>query len=253
MAPWHCCILLVCLLSPLKAEADDREWKEEMDKQLKKVLSIVEEQAQEIMTLKTRINVLETMREETEMRLASSIRETETNISHIAKKLDEQSLTLEGQQKRLLINSINEGTAVAFYAYISKDFTHIGNGHVFVFDTVVTNRGNAYNNYSGIFTVPSSGLYAFSYSIAVAGYHMSGDHDSNFGEISVQLVRNGSPCGSIAADTEASYDDEMATGFAILSLDAGDIVRVVSQNSGQGTFRSNTYEHWAFSGFKISS
>ena len=97
MAPWHCCILLVCLLSPLKAEADDREWKEEMDKQLKKVLSIVEEQAQEIMTLKTRINVLETMREETEMRLASSIRETETNISHIAKKLDEQSLTLEGK------------------------------------------------------------------------------------------------------------------------------------------------------------
>ena len=159
----------------------------------------------------------------------------------------------KGQEKRLLMNSICEGTAVAFYAYISKDFTHIGNGHVFVFDTVVTNSGNAYNNYSGIFTVPSSGLYAFSYSIAVAGYHMSGDHDSNFGEISVQLVRNGSPCGSIAADTEASSDDEMATGFAILSLDAGDIVRVVSQNSGQGTFRSNTYEHWAFSGFKISS
>ena len=142
---------------------------------------------------------------------------------------------------------------MAFYAYISKDFTHVGNGHVFVFDTVVTNSGNAYNKYSGIFTVPSSGLYAFSYSIAVAGYHMSGDHDSNFGEISVQLVRNGSPCGSIAADTEAISDDEMATGFAILSLDAGDIVRVVSQSSAQGTFRSDSVEHWAFSGFKISS
>lgn len=100
MAPCHCCILLVCLLSPLKAEADDSEWKGEMEKQMKKVLLIAEEQAQEIMTLKTRINVLETMnrmREETEMRLASSIRETETNISHIAKKLDKQSLTQEGK------------------------------------------------------------------------------------------------------------------------------------------------------------
>ena len=56
---------------------------------------------------------------------------------------------------------------------------------MFAFDTVVTNRGNAYNNYSGIFTAPSSGLYAFSYPL-----HMSGDHDR---ENSVQLVRNGSP------------------------------------------------------------
>ena len=67
---------------------------------MKKVLSIVEAQAEEIMALKKRVNVLETMnrkREETEMRLASSIRETETNISHIAKTLDEQSLTQEGK------------------------------------------------------------------------------------------------------------------------------------------------------------
>ena len=107
MASWHCCILLVYLLSPLKAEADDREWKEEMEKQMKQVLSVVEEQAQlikrqnlEITTLKNRVDVLETMnamREETEMRLASSIRETKTNFSNIVKTLDEQSLTQEGK------------------------------------------------------------------------------------------------------------------------------------------------------------
>ena len=107
MASWHCCILLVCLLTPLKAESNDREWKEEMEKQMKQVLSVIEEQAQlierqnlEITTLKNRVDVLETMnamREETEMRLASSIHETETNISHIVKTLDEQSLTKEGK------------------------------------------------------------------------------------------------------------------------------------------------------------
>ena len=120
MAPWHCCILLVYLLSPLKAEADDREWKEEMEKQLKQVLSIVKEQAQlikrqnleittlkkqtqEIGTLRKRIDVLETMntlRDETELKLASSIRETETNISHIAEKLN----TKEGEFSKITCN-----------------------------------------------------------------------------------------------------------------------------------------------------
>ena len=112
MPAWHCCILLVCLLSPLKAEADDREWKEEMEKQLKQVLSFVEEQAQlierqnlEITTLKNRVNVLETinaMREETEMIPTSSIHETETNISNIVNTLDEQSLTQEGKYSTMI-------------------------------------------------------------------------------------------------------------------------------------------------------
>ena len=142
---------------------------------------------------------------------------------------------------------------MAFYAYISKDFANIGKDHELVFDTVVTNSGNAYNNYSGTFTAPSSGLYAFSYSIAVAGYHISGDHDGAFGEISVQLVRNASPCGAILADTESSHEDEMSTGFAILYLDAGDIVRVISLYASQGTLLSNYSGYWTFSGFKISS
>lgn len=123
---------------------------------------------------------------------------------------------------------------------------------MFVYDTVLTNSGHAYSNYSGVFTAPSSGMYAFAYSIAVAGHHISGDHHSNFGEISVQLVRNASPVGSIAADTETANEDEMATGFAVLYLDAGDIVRVVAPSQGQGSFQSNTYEYWTFSGFRIN-
>jgi hypothetical protein len=157
-----------------------------------------------------------------------------------------------GIQRRFLAGSPGQQTPVAFYAYISKDFTHIDNNHVFVFDTIVTNSGHAYNNYSGVFTAPSTGLYAFAYSIAVAGHHISGDTGSQYGEISVQLVRNSTPYGSIAADTESQYEDEMATGFAILFLDANDIVMVKVAGSGsQGSYISNKYEHWSFSGFKI--
>jgi hypothetical protein len=104
---------------------------------------------------------------------------------------------------------------------------------VFVFDTIVTNSGHAYNNYTGAFTAPSTGLYAFAYSIAVAGHHISGDTGSQYGEISVQLVRNATPYGSIAADTESANDDEMSTGFAILYLDAYDIVKVTAPHQGQ--------------------
>lgn len=161
--------------------------------------------------------------------------------------------SISGLQKRLLLDSpIVHETPIAFYAYISHDFTHVGDNHVFVYDTVLTNSGHAYNNFSGVFTAPSSGLYTFAYSIAVAGHHISGDHDSNLGEISVRLVRNASPVGSIAADTESVSDDEMATGFAILYLDAGDIVRVVAPTQGQGSFRSNKYVYWTFSGFRIN-
>lgn len=156
-----------------------------------------------------------------------------------------------GVQRRFLDGSPGHQTPVAFYAYISKDFTHVGDNHMFVFDTIVTNSGHAYNNYSGVFTASSSGLYAFAYSIAVAGHHISGDTDSQYGEISVQLVRNATPYGSIAADTERASDDEMATGFAILYLDAGDIVKVTAKGQGQGSFLSSRYEHWSFSGFKI--
>lgn len=160
---------------------------------------------------------------------------------------------ISGLQKRQLLDSSNvHETPIAFYAYISHDFTHVGDNHVFVYDTVVTNSGHAYNSYSGVFTAPSSGMYAFAYSIAVAGHHISGDHDSNFGEISVRLMRNGSQVGSIAADTETANEDEMATGFAVLYLDAGDVVRVLARTQGQGSFQSNGYEYWTFSGFRIS-
>lgn len=161
-------------------------------------------------------------------------------------------LVISGVQKRLLLDlPIVHETPIAFYAYISHDFTHVGDNHVFVYDTVVTNSGHAYNNYSGVFTAPSSGLYAFAYSIVVAGHHITGDHDSNLGEISVRLVRNASTVGSIAADTESASEDEMATGFAILYLDAGDIVKVVAPSQGQGSFLSDIREYWTFSGFRI--
>jgi hypothetical protein len=73
-----------------------------------------------------------------------------------------------------------------------------------------------------------------------------------YGEISVRLVQNGQYHGSIYADTETANDDDMTTGFAILSVNAGDVVMVMTPHAAQGSFQSNDNGRWSFSGFRVA-
>lgn len=140
---------------------------------------------------------------------------------------------------------------VAFYAYISHNFGGVGAQHVFLYDTIVTNQGNGYSKHTGAFTAPSTGVYAFCYTAFASGWHVAGE-TGDYGEVAVQLLHNGAYKGSIYAETETAYENEMSTGFAILMLQAGDVVLTMSENAGQGSFQSNHYGRWSFSGFQIS-
>lgn len=140
---------------------------------------------------------------------------------------------------------------VAFYAYISKDFGGVGANHIFLYDTEVTNQGNGYSKHTGAFTAPSTGLYAFCYTAFASGEHVFGE-TGEYGEVSVQLVHNGAYKGSIYVDTESHYEEEMATGFAILMLQTGDVVLTKSISGGTGSFHSSDIGRWSFSGFRIS-
>ena len=54
----------------------------------------------------------------------------------------------------------------SFSAYIGSSQSNVtGNGtaYVVIFDTVITNVSSSYNNSTGIFTVPVTGVYQFSY------------------------------------------------------------------------------------------
>jgi hypothetical protein len=144
----------------------------------------------------------------------------------------------------------NTESHVAFYAYISKDFGGVGVDHVFLYDTVVTNYGNAYNQHTGAFTVPSTGVFAFSYTAYASGEHVAGE-SGDYGEVTVQLVHNGVYKGSIHVDTETNYEEEMSTGFVVLVLQSGDVVLTMSKGHGEGSFHSNTSGRWSFSGFQI--
>jgi hypothetical protein len=59
-----------------------------------------------------------------------------------------------------------EPNTVAFFATVSvKSLDHLGFYKNIVFDSIVTNIGNGYNNYQGVFTAPISGLYLFTTSL----------------------------------------------------------------------------------------
>uniref|UniRef100_A0A194ANM1 C1q domain-containing protein n=1 Tax=Pinctada fucata TaxID=50426 RepID=A0A194ANM1_PINFU len=79
------------------------------------------------------------------------------------------------------------GEKIAFYIRLSKD-VQLAAYQTVIFDKVVTNIGNGYNNGTGIFISPASGLYQISGSvIAVEGYQ----------DLGFDLMHNGNMVGNL--------------------------------------------------------
>lgn len=138
-------------------------------------------------------------------------------------------------------------------------FTLIGNfkslseGQTFIFDSVETNLGQGYDETTGIFTAPASGLYAFTWTLTAAGTHIAGSSGKQYGEMNGVLTQNGVEKGSVIADTERQYDADASTGFVVLNTKAGDKIQIVSPWNGQGSMYSNDhFGRTSFSGFQIN-
>ncbi|XP_048766774.1 cerebellin-2-like [Ostrea edulis] len=153
---------------------------------------------------------------------------------------------------RTLQCSEQTAPAVAFYAYFSHNFRALSARTTFVFDAVETNIGKGYNRHTGIFTAPSSGVFAFSWTIHAAGFHVAGS-SGGFGETAAVIVQNGVTKGSIYADTEKKYDDAASTGFVILNVKKWDRIHIVCPHHGQGSFFStNVQGRTSFAGYRIA-
>ena len=74
---------------------------------------------------------------------------------------------------------------IGFYAILSNDISHLGDGQAIEFDQVITNIGQAYDSRHGHFTAPVSGMYLISASI------MSTDKK----HVNCYIVKNGSVVG----------------------------------------------------------
>jgi hypothetical protein len=119
-----------------------------------------------------------------------------------------------------------------------------GPHHTIIFDTLVTNVANGYNHFSGTFSVPSSGVYVFSWTIVC----------SFRGYVYTQLVANNDVLGAILTNSITSDDWISTTGLVVKEVNQGDVVYIrtnPSQPAAGDIKSSSTHYHTSFSGWKL--
>ncbi|XP_078338849.1 caprin-2-like [Crassostrea virginica] len=151
----------------------------------------------------------------------------------------------ENSQKRLLIQpSQITPTTVAFYAQKSSSIpaSEATGNRVLVFDIVKTNLGNGYHPSTGVFMVPESGIYVFSWSFrnGLDDYH------------STELMVNTGQEGIIYIDSaDGSYIT--GTGIAVIHVNKGDDVYVrIGSLGNRGPIYSDARGRCSFTGWKLN-
>lgn len=131
---------------------------------------------------------------------------------------------------------------VAFSARMSQPETGLTNHHTLVFDDVQTNVGGGYNQHSGSFVAPDTGVYVFSWTLYY--YHPS--------SICVDIVINGAVFGNSFGEGSSSY--LVSTSVIVVHLNNGDTVLVRTNKDGchnTGNILSDQYRWSTFSGWLL--
>lgn len=142
----------------------------------------------------------------------------------------------------MIFTGLNDNI-VAFYGYLSHGESQPGKQQVLRFDVVKTNVGLAYNKYSGMFTAPVNGVYAFTWAVST-GMHSY---------IYSQLVINSDPFGAIQTDSDEVSDYHTSTGSVVAELNHGDVVYIRTHPTEliKGVIRSQDEMRTSFSGWKL--
>ncbi|XP_033750030.1 caprin-2-like [Pecten maximus] len=125
---------------------------------------------------------------------------------------------------------------VAFHALMTDSIFPVGAKQIIQYDDVITNVGNAYDKYTGIFQAPIGGAYEFIATMwSREGYHMD-----------YEMLHNGNDvCYGNAGPTNQT----MGVCVSVLELLSGD--RVWIRNRGTGSVYVNGQGYPAFSGHLI--
>ncbi|KAL4225809.1 hypothetical protein ACF0H5_013799 [Mactra antiquata] len=127
----------------------------------------------------------------------------------------------------------NEMT-VAFFSKLGKQIKNPGVHQQIVFEEVVTNVGNCYNNFSGDFRAPLRGVYVFSTTIKAT---------LEPGPFHFQYMLNGNAKSNLQIDKGDAISQQV-----VLDLHQGDTVAIHSTVEGHGIYG---YGHSTFSGFLL--
>ena len=101
----------------------------------------------------------------------------------------------------------------------------------------MVNRGEGYHEDDGVFTVPRSGVYVFSWTIAIP----------TSGWVSVEIVVDGRVVGSSYA--HGSDDLDFSTRIVVVQATTGDHVFIRMHHNGSGVINSDPRGRSSFSGW----
>lgn len=131
----------------------------------------------------------------------------------------------------------------AFSSILSRDKRGTGNSQTIVFDNVITNTHNAYNGHTGIFTSPSTGVFAFSWTMNSEGFGF------------YELMHNSEVKTTTSSESIGRPHLERASVSAtiVLELRENDVVFVRTHHAwGQGRYIvSNSLMKSSFSGWQV--
>ena len=124
---------------------------------------------------------------------------------------------------------------VCFSVNVRAKELRLGTGQTVIFDEVLTNEGNGYDDRTGVFTCPVAGNYMF-----VVDSH-------SLGPTWLHVYLNKKSVASLSASPSTWYLQMSRT--VILKLKKGDHVKVVNHLTATGVVHH--HRHSGFSGMKL--
>ncbi|XP_045163871.2 uncharacterized protein LOC123528207 [Mercenaria mercenaria] len=118
-----------------------------------------------------------------------------------------------------------ERTGVAFSTYLDHD-VDLGLHQTIRFNQVITNEGNGYNPYSGIFTCPEAGMYLLSFFIGERA------DPADVKEMAAELMINNVNIVNAVVDSFHRTQDLQGGNTVVIRLKQGDVVWVSAVASG---------------------
>ena len=128
---------------------------------------------------------------------------------------------------------------VAFSAYLDHIIYHMGGGHTVKCNQVLLNDGNHYNSFTGIFTVPETGVYLLTFSFGV--------RDIN-DVTHIRLVVNNREIVDAAGEVTGTSQRSSSSNTAIIKLNQGESVWLESIVTDSEVISGPSFRWTSFSG-----